>query len=279
MTVTKLNQTALSLLVEPLRHLQFRGKARMLHFLSPRSGERSAVVFGAIFHLDLEDYIQRSIFLGTFEPDETRLVSRYLQQGMTVVDVGANVGYFTALSAKMVGSRGRVASFEPSPYAFQRLSGMISENQLTHVKAVNVGLSDVPGSLNLYLGKEPGNHAPTMIAHENTTKTSVPVQTLDLEMTRLGIDQVDLLKIDVEGYEMHVFAGAKRLLRERRIKAVLCEFNESWLEKAGASGAQLEELLIAAGFVEKPCAAQHLAVPNRFFLLPDSTVKVPRGSA
>src|SRR5437867_4169102 len=123
------SQRMLSLLIEQLRPIQFRGKARLLHSLSARAGERSAVVFGTIFHLDLEDYIQRSIFLGTFEPAETRIVSKYLQKGMTVVDVGANVGYFTALGAKRVGSGGRIAAFEPSPYAFQRMSRMVCENR------------------------------------------------------------------------------------------------------------------------------------------------------
>jgi hypothetical protein len=106
-----------------------------------------------------------------------------------------------------------------------------------------------------------------MIAHENATETSVSVQTLDLEMARLGIGQVDLLKIDVEGYEVRVLAGARRLLSERRIKAVLCEFNEEWLTKAGTSCAQLEDLLIAAGFIEQLHGTQPLGLANRFFQL------------
>jgi len=254
-------------LIDQLRPAQFRGKARLLHRLSPHSGETSASIHRTIFHLDLEDYIQRSIYLGTFEPAETRLVTGYLQKGMTLVDVGANVGYFTALGAQIVGPDGRVAAFEPSPYAFGRLSAMVLENRFAHVDCVNAGLSNASGQLKLYLGKDSHNHSPTMVPHENTSETSVAVQVLDLEMERLGIERIDLLKIDVEGYEQKVLAGACRLLLERRIKAILCEFNEEWLNRAGSSGAQLEQLLTGVGFVEQRNEARHVGLENRFFCL------------
>jgi len=257
----------IELLIDRLRPFQFRGKARLLHRLSPHGGERDAVVFGARFRLDLDDYIQRSIYLGTFEAAETRLITKYLNRGMTLVDAGANVGYFTALGAQRVGTEGQVVAFEPSPYAFQRLSRMVAENRFANVSAINAGLSDAPGLLKLYLGKESHNHTPTMVPHANTTETPVPVQTLDLEMARLGIDSIDLLKIDVEGYEGKVLRGATNLLRERRIKAILCEFNEEWLSKAGSSCARLEELLTGAALIEEPYEGRPLGLENRFFRL------------
>jgi hypothetical protein len=122
------------------------------------------------------------------------------------------------------------------------------------------------GLLKLYLGKESHNHTPTMIPHENTTETPVPVQTLDLEMERLGIASIDLL-IDVEGYEEKALLGATRLLHERRIKAVLCEFKEDWLNKAGTSCARLQELLTGAGLIEEPYEGRPLGLENRFFRL------------
>jgi hypothetical protein len=104
-----------------------------------------------------------------------------------------------------------------------------------------------------------------MVAHENAQATRVAVLTLDEETERLGIDRIDMIKIDVEGYEPKVLAGARRLLREGRIRAILCEFNEEWLSRAGSSPQVLERSIRDAGLVEESFGR---AGENRFFQLP-----------
>src|SRR5580692_4386710 len=105
----------MNFLIDTFRAVHFRGKARLLNSIGPNSGTRHTRVFGSVFDLDLTDFIQRHIYLGTFEPAETSLVKKHLQPGMTFVDVGANVGYYTALAARLVaGNGGRVIAFEPS---------------------------------------------------------------------------------------------------------------------------------------------------------------------
>ncbi len=218
--------------------------------------------------LDLADLIQRQIYQGTFEPHETVSVKRYLRPGMTFVDVGANVGYYTALAAGLVGGRGgRVVAFEPSPYAFARLKQLVESNRLDHVTAVNLGLSDTTGVTNIYLGIGSDNHSPTMVAHEGADATEVKIGTLDAEAERLDLERIDLIKIDVEGHEPKVLAGAQRLLRERRIGAVLCEFNELWLHKVGSSAHELERIFQEAGFVEDRHGNNPPGFDNRFFRL------------
>jgi len=253
-------------LIELLRPAHFRGKARFLNLLTVPTGVRSARIFGARFELDLSEFIQRQVYLGTFEPRETSLVKGYLKPGMTFIDVGANIGYYTALGASLVGAQGRVVAFEPSAYAFERLSAMTSKSELMQVTAIHAGVSDAAGSLKLYLGVGSNNHTPTMVPHGNTSESIVRVVPLDEEATRLGIERIDLIKIDVEGYEFKVLSGATRLLRERRIGAILCEFNEMWLRRAGSSLEALEALILRAGMVEvgiRPASA----FDNRFFRL------------
>jgi FkbM family methyltransferase len=254
-------------IISVIRTIHFRGKARLLNLVGHNSGTRRARIFGSVFELDLDDLIQRQIYFGVAEPHETRLVRNYLRPGMTFVDVGANVGYYTALAASLVtGSGGRVIAFEPSPYAFGRLRSMVLDNGLELVTAIHAGLGEVAGRLNLYLGIGSHNHAPTMIPHENSEATDVRVTTLDEEAERLGIERIDMIKIDVEGYEPKVLAGAQRLLREGRIRAMLCEFNEHWLSRAGSSPQALERAIRDAGFVEPHPAAR--GAENRFFQLP-----------
>lgn len=194
------------------------------------------------------------------------MVKGYLKPGMTFIDVGANIGYYTALGALLVGTQGRVVAFEPSAYAFEKLSSMAAKSGLTQVTTIHAGLSDAAGSLKLYLGVGSNNHTPTMVARGNTSETTVRVVRLDEEAARLGIERIDLIKIDVQGYESKVLAGATRLLRERRIGAILCEFNEGWLSKAGSSLESLEALILQAGMVEVGSHAAG-AFDNRFFRL------------
>jgi hypothetical protein len=75
--------------------------------LPPSQRERLVSAYGQMMHLDLSDFIQRKIYFGCYEPKETELVRRWLRPGMNVFDVGANVGYYTALAANLVGPAGR----------------------------------------------------------------------------------------------------------------------------------------------------------------------------
>ena len=91
--------------IELLRPYWFSGKGRLLKALGPSSGRVHSRIFGFDMELELQDSIQRQVYLGIFEPWETRFVTQYLQPGMTFLDVGANIGYFTALAASRVGAR------------------------------------------------------------------------------------------------------------------------------------------------------------------------------
>jgi FkbM family methyltransferase len=259
--------------INVLRPINFRGKLGLLDPLVPRIGERAAKIFGQEVKLDLAELIQRHIYLGVFEPEETALVRNLLRPGMTVVDVGANVGYYTALAASRVGKQGRVFSLEPSPYACERLRTMVEVNGLTNVQVCPVALGERAGELPLYLGSHK-NHSPTLVAHEGVAPAAlVPVRTFDECLDEWCLDYVDLLKLDVEGWEPKVFSGASGALRARRIHAVLCELNDHWLRRNGSSASALWQMLLGAGFVdfEASDSVPNLSegcLTNRLFVLP-----------
>jgi hypothetical protein len=214
--------------VDWLRPLRFRGKGRLLSPLVARKGVRRATVFGSQVELDLSDLIQRLVYLGVYEREETNQVLRYLRPGMTFVDVGANIGYYTLMAASRVGRRGCVISVEPSAYAVDRLS-------------------DREGELRLFI-PGPGNHTPTMLGEDGAPAQIVAVKTLDACLADWQVETIDLLKIDVEGFEPRVLAGAAGALAAGRIRAILCEFNDYWLKRAGTSARGLYESLLANGF-------------------------------
>ncbi len=197
--------------------------------------------------LDLSDLIQRSIYMGTFEREETEAIESLLKPGMSFLDIGANVGYFTALARSRVGPEGQVYAYEPSPWAFERLSRMISENGWSNVKAVNAGLAETEGELALYLG-EAGNHTPTMVPHEQQTIARVAVKRLDAEFQFPDRASIDVVKMDVEGFEPNVIRGGQRFFASGYVKVVLAEFNTHWLELNGSSIDALHGLFEECGF-------------------------------
>lgn len=234
-----------------LRPVQFRGKGRLAELLVPRSKSRSALLFGSQFFLDTSDYLQRQMYAGSFERLETRIVRKVLRPGMTFVDVGANVGYYTALGARLVGPTGAVFAFEPSEYAFPRLTRMIETSGLKCVRAVKCGLADVAGERFLYGAVDEGAcelHTATMVPNDNSHRAMVRTETLDSMAEQLNIKQIDLLKIDVDGLEPLVLQGAANLIANGRISNILLECAEYWFNKMNTSTVETVDYLKSSGF-------------------------------
>ena len=236
-------------IVNAARSLRFRGKYRVFTRLAPRQGIVTADVFGSQFRLDLSDWIQRGIYLGTYERNETALVLGYLKPGMTVIDVGANCGYYTALAASRIGPHGRIFAIEPSPRPFMRLQSMIVDNHIP-ASAFDFGVGDVAGEFGIYQSPNTTNDTATMVPNGGLAPVAtVRIRTLDDCIDEWQLGSVDLLKIDVDGWEPRILKGAQRAMREHRIKAVLCEFCEEWLRQVGSTRASLAKVFSDCGYV------------------------------
>jgi FkbM family methyltransferase len=247
-----IRNTVCKIAAQLLAPIHFKGKARLLHTLCPKQGITITNLFGYQIELDLSDYIQRSMYLKVFEPHESRFVKNYLKPGMTFVDVGANVGHYTLMAAALVGPKGKVFAFEPSPYAYSQLAKTIKKNGLAQVFLIEAGLSDRPDRLQLYVPKaEVGNHNSTLIPVADFLPIEVSVERLDTYLTEQKINHVDLLKIDVEGFEPNVFRGAGSYITEGKIAAILCEFNQFWLQANQSSSRQLYQFLVQQGYRPK----------------------------
>ncbi len=235
--------------VRILRPIHVRGKGRLLERIVPKTGERFAEIFDSRIKLDLSDHIQRWIYFGVMEPQETKWVSKWLRPGMTMIDVGANVGYYTLLGASCVGPTGKVFAVEPSPYAYSRLTQTVAENALSQVVTLPIALGSTPGKATLYT-PPPHNHTPSMVPAGQNPGIQVPVRTLEDCVTEWSIKQADLLKLDVEGFEPQVLAGALSLMNSGKIRAILCEFNDWWLRKAGTSAEEFHGFVCSQGFAD-----------------------------
>jgi len=216
-----------------------------MSLFAPKSGVRTARIFGYRMDLDLADWIQRNMYLGSYEQPQTSRILSHLRPGMTFVDVGANVGYYSAMASSIVGA-GRVISYEPNPYSFERLSGWVQANQARNITPVCVALGGEEGTLTTHFA-ETDNHTaslvPGLLPSETRETTVVTVKTLDAEAEPLAIRHIDVMKIDVDGYESEVFKGCSRLLEENRIGAILCEFSVHWLAARGNSKPRWESTI------------------------------------
>lgn len=182
--------------------------------------------YGFDIYLNPEDLgISPSIgVLGLYELRTTELFLQLLHRGSTVVDVGANVGFFTLLAAKLVGNEGNIVSFEPEPTSFSLLSESVQRNNFSNVKLVRKCASDTDGEKTLYLSSSAHKGMHSITRDSGGASVTVPSARLDTELSQLGIDHIDLLKVDVEGAEPEVLKGAHRLLSQGRIENMIVEW-------------------------------------------------------
>ena len=205
------------------------------------------------FVCDLRDSIAREVcFMGHYEPQETALLRTLLQPGMSFVDVGANWGYFTLLAAERVGPRGRVAAFEPHPQLFAQLEENVERNKLTWVTSRRVAIADREGDVELTgFAEDSRNRGVSRITagvNSGGTVYRVPAGVLAAQLDGLGIDRVDLLKIDIEGAEAFVLPTLSAGLAAARYKRILLELHPAALAEWKVDPRALIQPLLGHGY-------------------------------
>lgn len=173
---------------------------------------RSRVVWGQVraarCAVPLNDLVGRSIFLmGDLDPKVTWVVDRCLRPGNVVLDVGANLGLVSLLAAQRVGSQGRVIAFEPSPPVLVHLQRTIDANTHLPIELNRCALGDSTGTLNLHVPPDNAGAASVMSARPEAQVYEVQVRRLADVLADNRVQHVDLLKIDVEGFEASVLRG------------------------------------------------------------------------
>jgi FkbM family methyltransferase len=205
------------------------------------------------FHTARGDYLPTRLRILTrrYEVEEFSLMQKFLWTGQTIVDVGANVGYTTRFFARAVGTTGKVHAFEPNPIIFPLLKRNVAK--FKQVSVSNLGLSSTNGEFPLFLAGN--NHSVACFAEsypathlayrQNETMATVPARVVagDEFFSREGIDQIDLIKIDVEGWELDVLSGLEKTIARSANPTILCEFNPAAQECAGHAPRELLDWL------------------------------------
>ncbi|MGI8678596.1 MAG: FkbM family methyltransferase [Jatrophihabitans sp.] len=170
---------------------------------------------------------------GTWQRAEADVIRRVLAPGDVAVDVGANVGYLTGIMADAVGRSGRVYAFEPEPTNYAMLQRTIDANGWTQVRHHNVALGRGRSELSLKIDPSNwGNHSLASDADRSGASVTVQVDSLDQLLADADLRRLKLIKVDVQGWEEHVLAGAQAAHGVKPM--LLIEFYPIALREAGS---------------------------------------------
>jgi len=197
----------------------------------------------------LEPIAFNLLISGDYEPEVLAVLLQRAHPGDTVLDVGANLGAFTLPLARHVGHAGRVFAIEASPAVFPYLERNIRVNQAANVRAIHAAASERAGQVTFF---DAPAHQFGMSGLGNlagSTAHTVAAVTLDEVMAGAGVTRVTAMKVDVEGFEVLVFKGARRLLEIGALDFIAFEFLD-WAEQRvpGHRPGDAQRLLLELGF-------------------------------
>lgn len=191
---------------------------RVYRLLSRLASDRYEIyrIEGGLIYLNLHEHpMMVQMAMGTYEPAKQAMIRRHLRAGMTFIDAGANMGCFTLLGARLVGSTGTVISIEPAPQNYSYLQRSIELNGYTHTRALPIALGDRDGTASLQILGRSTEHtlAPLKAEYKDLPKVTVPLRTLDSIVAEHSLKRIDMIKIDVQELELEVLRGAAQTLR------------------------------------------------------------------
>ena len=203
------------------------------------------VVQGNRMYLDPNDCLELSI-LGVHEEAVTEFVKRTVKKGDTVLDIGANIGYYTLIFARLVGEGGKVIAFEPSPENFAILKKNVEANGFKNVTLVQKAVSDRTGKIKLYLSDDAGEHT---ISGHGSGREAIEIDSVRIDdYFRDSKESINFIKLDIEGAEFQALKGMQKLLGGNAALGLITEYYPFFLRKEGIEPGEFIGYLKNAGF-------------------------------
>lgn len=184
-----------------------------------------------------------------YEPNQTKIVKKYVHEGDVVIDVGAHVGYYTLLMAQLVGKNGKVYSFEPDPVNFELLKKSVEINGFENVVLIQKAVSDTTEKIKLFLGDNDSAINRIYDAKLGDAKKSIDVESVTIDEYFKENDKLfNFIKIDSEGSEAKIINGMEKFLTKNRKLIMMTEFFPFLIKKSGDEPKQYLKSLENSGF-------------------------------
>lgn len=212
----------------------------------PKNSYRTCERGGIRYRLDISDYGQYCLYF-TVDKEPREKLYTLVKDGTTVIDVGTNIGE-TLLNFARLNTEGKNIGFEPVPATYEKAKQNVELNSFNNIVLVNMGLSDVEETLafnetnafhsgGIFLSRD----------REGGGGRAVRVTRLDDFVSENEIEDVSLIKVDVEGFEMNVLKGAQETLSKFK-PTLFVEVNNRFLTRQSSSAAELLDFLAARGY-------------------------------
>ena len=207
-----------------------------------------AIVQGSKMFLDPGDSLDLSIN-GVYGELDTKIIREEIHEGDIVIDVGANIGYYTLIFAQLVGSSGKVFAFEPESKNFEILKKNIEINNYPNIVAEQKIVSDKSGIVKLFIAEH--GIVGHRINQQKSSQKFIEVESIILDnyIKKLNLDnKINFIKIDVEGSEPKVLEGAKGIMQKSNQLKIFTEFNREAVEEYGIEPKEMIDLFYRNGF-------------------------------
>ena len=207
-----------------------------------------AIVQGSKMFLDPGDSLDLSIN-GVYGELDTKIIREEIHEGDIVIDVGANIGYYTLIFAQLVGSSGKVFAFEPESKNFEILKKNIEINNYPNIVAEQKIVSDKSGIVKLFIAEH--GIVGHRINQEKSSQKFIEVESIILDnyIKKLNLDnKINFIKIDVEGSEPKVLEGTKEIIQKSNQLKIFTEFNRESVEEYGIEPKEMIDLFYRNGF-------------------------------
>ncbi|MFH1292185.1 MAG: FkbM family methyltransferase [bacterium] len=192
--------------------------------------------------------VSGALMLGVYETFEALQIQKKLKPGMVAIDIGANIGYYTAMAAKSVGHSGKVFAFEPDPENFSFLKKTVALNQFQNVECNRIGISNSEGRGQLYLSPENMGDHRIYTSPAGRQSIEIEMMSIDFFMKKNGLQRVDLIKMDIQGAEGLAIQGMRKVIADNPHIKMFTEFWPQGIERTGLSPSSILRTIEEMGF-------------------------------
>ena len=259
----------LSIFHHPLLYYKNKYYHHKLKYGKASPGLSIVDIHGVHFPCDLSlGKMTRSMYFGAYDFEIRRMIEKVLRKGDVFVDVGANVGYFSAVGAACVGTGGQVHCFEPIPWLFDYLGKFRDLNPGYRIFVNPLAGGDKNETSTIYQSKNTGGHSllAGYSASDNQQKTyCIEVCRLDEYIYKKSIIKIALIKIDTEGYEFPVLLGLTRFFEKHRgyLPVLVIEVSRRGFSLTGHTIQEFEDFMQTFGYVAYEICGCHRADLHR----------------